>query len=709
MPHKSKSEKHNDGMGLQLLPDTPIDSPNSDRLDRMSFVRSFAQAVRAVQGKDSVVLALAGPWGSGKSSLLNLVDQELSGDEVPPLVVRFNPWWFTRTGRLITAFLEQLGAAASRPECVEYLGVATEWLSQLAASIETPGRGEAGFDAGARDIERLREKLNGVFSRCPRRVLVFMDDVDRLLPEEMTQLLLIVRAVADFPQITYVLTFDHDVVSQAISNRLGVDGRTYLEKVVLLQIDVPMPGRMALERMVMGQLEAIDSKAAQLDADSQRHFRIMFEGGVRHFLRTPRACTRMLNVIRFTYPLLVGQVYFPDLLGIACLISFSSQAIQAIRTNPDAFVGPCDPTGDGWVRLREHHSAWLSEIQERDRSYVEVLVRGLFPKVAWALNGPLRGEEHAEEWSERKRVCSINHFDSYFRLGISQGEATERRWRTMVELLDDATAFARALDRYGPLGDGESPSVDNLLQQASDYVIEQATSEQAASLFRAILARGDTIAAISNGESSRRIDHMHRLVSLLSECLTQIGDPSERLQRLTDAVRDDAGLLTSAELLDSLDFRPRIFCPPQHEPDAERHRQCLLSVLKLLDQRMQAAAESGELSEHPFFLRVLHKWWKFGRKAKAQKWTRALTELDANFVDAVMQARPLSELEAATLSHSANGASLALPLEFLQDVFGKEELSSRVSRLVRNRPDWMSDEASSFLFDLFDLIDLDKN
>ena len=91
---------------LHLIPDAPIANASFDQLDRMAFVRSFAEAIRAAQGTDSVVLALAGPWGSGKSSLLNLVAGELEGTAEPPLlVIRFNPWWFSGTGRLVPAFL----------------------------------------------------------------------------------------------------------------------------------------------------------------------------------------------------------------------------------------------------------------------------------------------------------------------------------------------------------------------------------------------------------------------------------------------------------------------------------------------------------------------------------------------------------------------------------------------------------------------------
>jgi predicted KAP-like P-loop ATPase len=674
---------------LHLIPDAPIASPGFDRLDRMAFVRSFAEAIRSVKGTDSVVLALAGPWGSGKSSLLNLVAGELesTAGEHPPLVIRFNPWWFSGTERLVAAFLQQFGAALSRAAVKETLGDATVALDHLADVIATPGEIAKSSDPSTRDIESIRHNLNSIFGNSPHRVLVFMDDIDRLTAEEMTQLLLIVRAVADFPNTTYVLAFDHDVVCEAVGNKLGVDGRTYLEKVVQLQIDVPLPGRMTLERMVIGQFEVIDPAAKSLDAEGQRQFRILFSGGVKHFLATPRACTRLLNVLRFTYPTLAGQVYFPDMLGVSCLMSFSPQAIQAIRSSSEAFVGHCAMKGQGWMDLRNFHTAWLGQIHQRDRAAVEAIVRALFPKVAWALNGPIRGEEYAEIWHQQQRICSEKHFDTYFRLGLSAGEAADHQWQNMVELLDDATAFARSLERFGPVEEGQGGTgwVGELLQQASDFVNEQANSEQASDVFRAIMRRGDQIAAVKDAsDQDHLIEHIHWVVWVLVDCLLRIDDPAQRLGVLSTSVTEDAGLLTAAELLDALDYRSDIFAEGGQAPTAEANTAKLVHVLKILDRRIQEASENGQLASHPQFMKVVQKWWQFGRKAKSRDWVRATCETDERFVEVIVQ----------VLENSGSDDPESTAAGFLVELFDRNELLTRCDNLLREPPDWLQPEGT---------------
>jgi hypothetical protein len=679
---------------LHLLPDAPISNPSFDRLDRMSFVRSFAEAIRAVKGHDSVVLALAGPWGSGKSSLINLISGELeatSGDE-RPLVMRFNPWWFSGTNQLVAAFLQQLAAAVSRPEVKDLLGDATVALDHLAKAIAEPGVQSATDDPGSRDMERLRRQVNAIFEKSDRRILVFMDDIDRLTPDEMTQLLLIVRAVADFPSTTYVLAFDHEVVSEAITDKLGVDGRTYLEKVVQLQIDVPLPGRMTLERMVIGQLEAVDPGANSLDQEGQAYFRVLFERGVKHFLTTPRACTRLLNVLRFTYPTMAGQVYFPDMLGISCLMAFSSQSIQAIRTYGEAFVGHCDPSGKHWVKIRRYHKSWMAELPRKDRSSVEAILRLLFPKVAWALNGPLRGEEFIDVWDKQKRICSVRHFDTYFRLGLTAGEAAEYQWQNMVELLDDATAFARSLQRFGPLEDGHGASwVDELLRQASDFVNDKATAVQARNLFQAIMRRGDEIAAIRNddSENSLRIDPIHGAVSVLLDCLLRMDDPRERFDVLYEAVSKDAGLLTSAELIDLLHYRLDVFAEGEDTPGIEANRLKLRDVIKALDRRILQASRDGELAEHPQCILIAQKWRQFGRRTKPGDWIRTHCTSPERFVSAIMQLRFGSGSEGGGESTDLVNN---LPLGFLTEVFDCDQLTQRCDAILKERPEWLTAE-----------------
>jgi predicted KAP-like P-loop ATPase len=104
--------------------DAPIEHLADDRLGRGDFARLLGRALAESPERRSMVVALYGDWGSGKTSVLNLCFEALSAlpPEQQPLVVRFNPWWYSNTGELLAQFFEQLGSALE--EQAESRGIA---------------------------------------------------------------------------------------------------------------------------------------------------------------------------------------------------------------------------------------------------------------------------------------------------------------------------------------------------------------------------------------------------------------------------------------------------------------------------------------------------------------------------------------------------------------------------------------------------------
>lgn len=90
-----------------LSSDRPIESAEYDRLGRAAFARAIAQQILDAPSDESYVVAIMGPWGSGKTSLLNmLAEGARNGDAT---VVRFNPWIFAGTERLVGSFFREIG------------------------------------------------------------------------------------------------------------------------------------------------------------------------------------------------------------------------------------------------------------------------------------------------------------------------------------------------------------------------------------------------------------------------------------------------------------------------------------------------------------------------------------------------------------------------------------------------------------------------
>jgi len=228
-----------------LLPDQPITAPDDDVLGYAPFSSHLASSLKNMIPSDGFTIAIYGRWGAGKSSLLNLVENYLKDDK-NIVIMRFNPWWFSGHGDLAINFFGELQATLKLTHLTKDLLDLVGKLGDLVsiASVATgplfPFIQMAIKAAGAVDQVRqerensvfeLKKQIAKILKEQDKRIIVMIDDIDRLIPDEIGHLFRVIKAVADFPKVTYILAFDRDIVTSALHETLNVDGGEYLEKI----------------------------------------------------------------------------------------------------------------------------------------------------------------------------------------------------------------------------------------------------------------------------------------------------------------------------------------------------------------------------------------------------------------------------------------------------------------------------------------------
>ena len=114
--------------------DRPIERREQDRLGRRSFAEAIAQQVHAVPAEQGFTIAVVGEWGSGKTSVLNMVAEALEEGGSDTAVLRFNPWLFSSADDLVARFFGELSAQLGQDRFGKWKDVA-RLLSQLGQSL----------------------------------------------------------------------------------------------------------------------------------------------------------------------------------------------------------------------------------------------------------------------------------------------------------------------------------------------------------------------------------------------------------------------------------------------------------------------------------------------------------------------------------------------------------------------------------------------
>ncbi len=410
-------------------------------LGRGDFARQLAAAL-VDQGSGlsrGVVIGLTGPWGSGKSTVVGAVASSL--EQQSAVVVRFNPWLISGRDDLIAAFFTELAAALSEAkeadlsrEFAEKARRAIELVARYGRAlikrgaeqgmnIILPGSGQvagdiadailsAGGDAARpldKTLQARRDELREALASLGKPVVVVIDELDRVEDAEVRTAAQLVKAVADFPAISYLLAYDRDRVLEALGGLEGKErGASYLEKIVQYEVSIPVAFAEELKELAFaGLAELFGRRTVALPPgweESPLLDELMTLAFERGLLETPRDVKRWIGQYDVLEPMVRDEVHWADVLAFAMLESKHPEVATVLRSIPGGDVG-------GWIaphpQGNDPEQACEQLFQRNGWTYssespLVLLFQWLFPA--------LRGGSEAR-WSEAER----HHPDRLYR------------------------------------------------------------------------------------------------------------------------------------------------------------------------------------------------------------------------------------------------------------------------------------------------------
>ena len=343
-------------MVCKLLQEKPVviktalqENSEDRKLDRLELLPYAEALAKFIETSDTpMTVGLQGDWGTGKTSMLNMLrgteENAKSGllNSNQCLVINFETWsyaqfndrkslpmacLFAMTGKLEEGLKRQKGVSSDA--AADAFKKATGKLSSvLKKSLANASVGVMGIsipvgkalqddeaEPAPDDLSKQMMEFRDNFSEMvelwvsgddKRRVVICVDDLDRVQPVIALELLESIKNFLDVEGCVFVLAVDYEVVQQGMKEKLGVDiqktsGKSFFDKIIQLPFNMPKSSYDL--KTYIGDLIEIAGfpQAASLksnDLEFLEEITLCSIGGNPRSIKRVMNYARLLNIIR---------------------------------------------------------------------------------------------------------------------------------------------------------------------------------------------------------------------------------------------------------------------------------------------------------------------------------------------------------------------------------------------------------------------------
>lgn len=349
--------------------DRPINKIEEDLLNRSGFSNDLANALASWHGNDSLVIALNGDWGSGKSSIKNMAIAQFDKINLyKPRIIEFSPWEWAAQKKITTAFFDEVSKSVNRVDKSkegkklastlkkygQYLSTSELVSSGLAKALPTLfvfasisgistyfidnpnfkslsalfigglilwaaflkwgekilSKLSINIEASAKENElslnEIRQDLTLLLSKRSSPLIIVLDDIDRLTSKQLKMVLQLVKANSEFPNVVFLLLYQQDLVEGKLTDN-SQSGKEYLEKIVQVPLNVPTIETSRIQKILFDRLDKIlDQDKSAIDAFDSHYWGEVFYGSLHVYFNNLRDVYRFTSTFSFHFNLLKG-------------------------------------------------------------------------------------------------------------------------------------------------------------------------------------------------------------------------------------------------------------------------------------------------------------------------------------------------------------------------------------------------------------------
>lgn len=408
--------------------DEPITTKEEDLFGRDGYATRVAEQIAATHSnKASVVFGLTGPWGSGKTSLINLIENALALKGGEYSVVRFTPWAAQDVSSLLGEFYAALLSALPESKldtARRAFGSLLRIAAPMAIAIPIAGPSASAAATAAADSLTEHPAWNKAFQTAAdqiatgsKKILVVVDDIDRLQGDELLTVLKVVRLLGRFPGVQYLLAYDHNSLMRTLETARTAgsasEARRYIEKMVQYPVPVPaLIGAQIVSLLNAGIADVMQRRRPDSDLTDMHRLRDLVPT-MRATLITPRSIGRYISQLDYDLSMHPpGETDIEDVMGLTLLrVVFPELHTKLPQYQHQLVTSPTYEAATGSIGTGEYEpfnpDDLLTELTPAVKEHARTMLHMLFPRLK---------SDH--NFNPRRGVATQSYFGRYFTMAI---------------------------------------------------------------------------------------------------------------------------------------------------------------------------------------------------------------------------------------------------------------------------------------------------
>ncbi len=366
----------------EFASDRPISKRVEDTLGRAGFASHLADAILGWHSDDSLVIALNGEWGSGKTSVKKMVLECLNDQNFSKAnIVEFSPWEWGAQEKITSVFFQEISKEIGINEKGDagrdlakilkkygtYLSTGGKLVSGIPGALPIVVAAIASIGVGGTFIENdlfkgasalllsisvivaaafnkvgehlnkgaawLEEKykkpdasLNSIrgdlkkeLKKRDQSLIIILDDLDRLTSDQVRNIIQLVKANSDLPKVIFLLLYQRDLVEAKLKEG-EQSGASYLEKIIQVQLNIPEVDFSRLRKnLEMKIVDVFTNLGLDFGESYFYRWKEVFDQVLYPYFKNLRCVNRFITTLAFHASIFKGEVFEGDLIDLVAI------------------------------------------------------------------------------------------------------------------------------------------------------------------------------------------------------------------------------------------------------------------------------------------------------------------------------------------------------------------------------------------------------